>query len=151
MSRRFSFLQPMSMNYLKVSLVPLEERLKFHSLHRSIKEGLDVTDIIKSSWAVIQSRMGVLENLEANKDSIKEKLLQYPTKTAQNHLNFVSKEGELELKDKFNQTEYHSIIEAAFKLINVLCGENTEVVISDQTLGDLLLKYNCINLSNKIF
>jgi hypothetical protein len=134
-------------------------RLIFSKLNRNISLNIKPKDIIKNSFSVIQKRLKLIigdqfsydSNIDFDKpeDHVMEKIKSFPSKTAQNGLNFLTKEYE-----NLIRTEVTPLHQSLFEIIYILILEKIpNENIADNLFNNLMPKYgvNSLSKSWKIF
>ena len=129
-------------------LLSYKQRIIISYLNKEISKNLNPDSIVRDHSNFIKERIDILENEFTINNINRDYLLKtvYPSKTAQNGLNFLTQELEKYLISCCDIPEILKI----FKLIHLLLKENMnedKINISKNLFENLFPKYNVPNLS----
>lgn len=136
--------------------MPFKQRILFSSLNKLISVHIKPAEIARSYILVLNKKINLLNNEfivnKIDKDLLAKKI--YPTKTAQNGLNFLSKDFENQLKNftsSFNPNFQNEIVKM-FQIIYIILREpinenNLNSNIVENLFTNVLPKYKVDSLS----
>lgn len=139
-------------------MLPLKQRILITSFNKQIREHLHPKDLIQEYSSNLDNKISAIQQDMINNGIDREQLIKkvVPSKTAQNVLNFISKDCEKSLQDSCEVPE----IVNTCKLIYVLLKENipesipassdnlTNTNIVSNLFNNIMPKYGIANLSN---
>ena len=134
--------------------MPLKQRLIFSSMNKEISQLITPNEILKDYSECLKERISELEDdFSLDRENLEPLIKEYPSKTAQNSMNFITQNSELLLRKNSRDPEVIKL----FEIIIILLQQEKLIDLNDEgsslveaVFNKLLPKFDCVNLSKHV-